>query len=274
MKHCTSYDVQCTRLFLYTVPVTPNPPAPPDPDQVLRLLWRHHLPPPGRRGPRPSHSLDEVVATAVAVADGSGLDGLSVRAVAKELGISTMSVYTHVPGKDELLLLMLDSLYEAMPRPAWRSRTWRRRVTSVAEQNRQLLRDHPWATELAVLSRPSLGPGQTAKYEHELSALAGAGLGDVQTDAALSLVLGFVEQQVRTEHDLRRSSAASGVSDEQWWATNGPLLADLIDPGDYPLATRIGAAAGEAQGAAYAPDAAWEFGLGRLLDGLAALIDS
>lgn len=242
-------------------------------DRVLRLLWRHHLPTVGRRGPRPRHSVDEVVTAAIELADRGGLDGLSVRSVAKELGISTMSVYTHVPGKDELLLLMLDALYAELPRPPYRGPGWRRRVSAVAERNRQLLRDHPWATELAVLSRPSLGPGQTAKYEYELAALADSGLDDVQIDAALSLVLGFVQQQVRSEHDLHRAALASGVSDQEWWAAHGPLLAEVIDPRDYPLATRIGAAAGEALGSAYAPDAAWEFGLARLLDGLAALID-
>ncbi|GAA1147827.1 TetR/AcrR family transcriptional regulator [Ornithinicoccus hortensis] len=253
--------------------MSPAPPANAADDRVLRLLWRHHLPAVGRRGPRPKHSVDDVVTAAIALADHGGLDGLSVRSVAQELGISTMSVYTHVPGKEELLLLMLDALYAELPRPPYRSPGWRSRVVEVAERNRQLLRDHPWATELAVLSRPSLGPGQTAKYEHELAALAGSGLADVQVDAALSLVLGFVQQQVRSEHDLRRAAAASGVSDQEWWAANGPLLAELVDPDDYPLAARIGTAAGEALGSAYAPDAAWEFGLARILDGLAALID-
>jgi hypothetical protein len=52
------------------------------------------------------------------------------------------------------------------------------------------------------------------------------------------------------------------------------LLARLLDPAAYPRAVRVGAAAGEAQGAAYDPDRAWGFGLARILDGLAVLIEA
>ena len=91
----------------------------------------------------------------------------AMRAVAERVGVSTMSVYTYVPGKAELLDLMVDRLYRDMPRPPWRIRTWRRRLERVAERNRALFADHPWLTEVVVLSRPPLGPGVMAKYEHE-----------------------------------------------------------------------------------------------------------
>ena len=54
----------------------------------------------------------------------------------------------------------------------------------------------------------------------------------------------------------------------------GPLLARAIDPGRYPLAVRVGAAAGEAHGSAHDPAFAYAFGLERVLEGLAALIES
>jgi hypothetical protein len=73
---------------------------------------------------------------------------------------------------------------------------------------------------------------------------------------------------------MQRVVATSGMTDEQWWQTNGPLLARLLDPAAYPRAVRVGAAAGEAQGAAYDPDRAWGFGLARILDGLAVLIEA
>ena len=63
------------------------------------------------------------------------------------------------------------------------------------------------------------------------------------------------------------------MSDEQWWSANAPLLARALDPEAYPTAARVGTAAGAAQGGAYSPDRAWEFGLERVLDGLGALIE-
>lgn len=244
-----------------------------DPDRTLQLLWRGHVPAPRRRGPTPSRTVDDLVRAAIEVADAEGMGAVSIRSVATRLGISPMSVYTHVPGKGELLDLMLDTLYLAMPRPAWGRRGWRSRLTAVAGANRDLLRAHPWLTELASLSRPPLGPGQLAKYEHELGAFDGTGLGDVQVDAALTLVLGFAQQQARAEYDAARLRADSGTSDAEWWAVNAPLLARVVDASVYPRATRVGEAAGASQGGAYSPDGAWEFGLARLLDGLEHLID-
>jgi hypothetical protein len=64
------------------------------------------------------------------------------------------------------------------------------------------------------------------------------------------------------------------MDDQQWWAANAPLLAGIIDARAYPLAARVGSAAGAAHGSAYDPDHAYRFGLDRVLDGLAAIIDA
>jgi len=244
-----------------------------EPSRTLALLWRPAEAMGARRGPERSVTVDAVVQAAIALADADGLAAVSMRAVAQRVGISAMSVYTYVPGKAELLDLMVDALYLGMPRPAWRIRTWRGRLTRVAESNRALLADHPWLTEVAVLSRPPLGPGVMAKYEHELAALDGSGLDDVSTDAALAFLLGFVQGHARAAHDAARATTDSAMSDAQWWEANQPVLARALDPAAYPRAVRIGAAAGAAQGASWRADHAWRFGLARILDGLAAIID-
>jgi AcrR family transcriptional regulator len=217
--------------------------------------------------------VDDVVGAATTLADREGLAAVTMRAVAERVGVSTMSVYTYVPGKAELLDLMVDALYLRMPRAPWRIRTWRRRLQRVAEANRTLLTEHPWLTEVAVLSRPPLGPGLMAKYEHELAALDGTGLDDVTTDAALSYLLGFVQGHARAAHDAARITTDSAMSDEAWWAANQPVLARALDQAAFPRAVRVGAAAGEAQGSSWGAEQAWSFGLARTLDGLSALID-
>lgn len=99
-----------------------------------------------------------MVEAATTIADAEGLEALTMRRVAKDLGVVPMTLYSYVPGKAELLDLMLD----AAPRS-----------------------DLP------------LGPGQMAKYEHEPSGLDGLGLDDVETDDCLTHLLTFVQACAR-----------------------------------------------------------------------------
>lgn len=243
-----------------------------DPARTLELLWRE--PGHGRsgHGPKQRHSIDEVVDAAIAIADEGGIDAVTMRAVAATLGIAAMSIYTYVPGKAELIDLMLDRLYLAMPREPLTELPWRERLTAVAESNRALFRAHPWLASVATI-RPTLGPGTMAKYEHELSAFTGLGLDDVTIDDALTYLLTFVQAAARAAHEASEQALAGAMTDEQWWAANQSLFARVFDPEKYPLAARIGAASAEANGGAYVPGHAYAFGLARTLDALAALIE-
>lgn len=214
-----------------------------------------------------------MVRTATTLADSEGLAAVTMRQVAQALGAAPMTLYTYVPSKAELLDLMLDAAYTQMPRTATTGQPWRQRVTAVAEENRALFEAHPWAATVSTI-RPPLGPGLMAKYEHELSALDGLGLDDVEMDAALAYLLSFVQGCARDAAAARISRQDSTMDDEQWWAINAPLLARVFDADAYPMAARVGAAAGAAYGSAYSPEHAYEFGLRRVLDGLAALIES
>ncbi|MET1071516.1 MAG: TetR/AcrR family transcriptional regulator [Umezawaea sp.] len=242
-----------------------------DPDRTLRLLWRDPTAVP-RRGPRQGLTIDAVVDAATALADAEGLDAVTMRKVAAELGVVAMTLYTYVPGKAELLDLMLDAAYTRMARTDTAGRPWRERLGEVAAENRRLFEAHPWAARVST-GRPLLGPGQMAKYEHELAAVDGLGLDDVEMDASLAHLLAFVQAWARSAADAREAVRDSAMTDEQWWAANAPLLERVLDPAAYPLASRVGSAAGAAHGTAYDPGHAYEFGLARLLDGLAALVE-
>ncbi|MDT7693325.1 MAG: hypothetical protein QOI75_2692 [Pseudonocardiales bacterium] len=271
-----------------------------DPARTLELLWRHAAAVAGpaeagaepatgpgapagrrsgrrsgRRGPRPGLTVDAVVASAIALADSAGLDAVTMRQLATALGVAPMTLYTYVPGKAELLDLMLDTVYGELPLADSSGQPWRSRLAAVAEQNRALYTAHPWAAEIST-ARPPLGPGQLAKYEHELAALDGLGLDDVTMDAVLTYLLGFVQGWARAAADARALRGAdalgSALDDERWWAANAPLLERVFDPARYPRAVRVGSAAGAAHGAAYSPDHAYGFGLARVLDGLGALL--
>ncbi|QIS16192.1 TetR/AcrR family transcriptional regulator C-terminal domain-containing protein [Nocardia arthritidis] len=243
-----------------------------DPVRTLELLWRVERNPKSGRGPKQRSSVDAVIAAAIGIADADGIGALTIRAVAAKLGLTPMSTYTYVPGKAELVDLMLDAVYGDMPRASMDGMPWRERVALIAAANRALLTRHPWVAYLPT-TRPPLGPGLAAKYEYELHAFDGLGLDDVTMDAALTHVLGFVNSVARIAIDSAAAVADSAISDHQWWERAAPLLAEVVDPAAYPLGARVGAAAGKAYGGAYSADHAYEFGLGLVLDGLERLIE-
>jgi AcrR family transcriptional regulator len=214
-----------------------------------------------------------VVRAATELADSESLAAVTMRRVAQVLGVAPMTLYTYLPGKAELLDLMLDAAYAQMPRTDTMGHPWRHRLTAVAAENRALFEAHPWAATVSTI-RPPLGPGQMAKYEHELSALEGLGLDDVEMDAALTHLLSFVQVCARNATAARIAQQNSAMDDEQWWAANAPLLARVLDADAYPIAARVGTAAGAAHGSAYSPEHAYQFGLHRVLDGLAVLISA
>jgi AcrR family transcriptional regulator len=241
-----------------------------DPARTLALLW--DTGPAPRSGPARRLRIGLVVEAATELADRDGLGATSMRRVAERLGASPMTLYTYVPGKAELLDLMLDAAYQRMERTDTSGRPWRDRLTAVADANRVLHLAHPWLSAVSTL-RPPLGPGLLAKYEHELAALDGLGLTDPEIDDSLTYLLSFVQANARAAQDARAARTETAMNDEQWWAANAPLLNRVLDADAYPLATRIGTAAGAAHGSAHDPEHAYRFGLRRVLDGLAVLID-
>jgi hypothetical protein len=111
-----------------------------------------------------------------------------------------------------------------------------------------------------------------AKYEYELEAVEGIGLTDIEMDAAVALVNGYVYGAVRSAVDAQQVITASGISDKEWWLAHEPLLDRISDVRKYPLASRVGTTVGQKFEAAYDADHAFEFGLARVLDGIAALL--
>src|SRR5260370_32632281 len=138
---------------------------------------------------------------------------------------------------------MLDAAYTTMPRLDTAGEPWRQRLVAIAEENKALFENYPWAATISTI-RPPLGPGMMAKYEHELSALEGLGLDDVLMDASLNYVLGFVQAWARSAADARAVKHDTAMDDNEWRATRGPLLARLLDETAYPIAARAGSAAG------------------------------
>jgi AcrR family transcriptional regulator len=241
-----------------------------DPVRSLAILWRTKEP--TSRNGRSELSVDRIARAAIEIADTEGIGALTMRRVSDVLGVGTMSTYTYVPGKAELLDVMIDTVFAEVARPEDDSSGWRARVELVARENWALYQRHPWLLQVES-SRPVLGPNLMAKYDYELRAVADAKLSDVEMDAVLTLVLGHVKSAARAVADAAELERESGLTDRQWWQTCGPWLERFMTSGSYPTAARVGAAAGEAYGGAYDPEYAFEFGLARVLDGIGVLVE-
>jgi AcrR family transcriptional regulator len=239
-----------------------------DPARSLELLWGLRTQP--TRGPRPALTIDRILATAIGIADGEGLTAMSMRRVADEIGVGAMTLYRYVPGKGELLDLMLDTVYGELARQQVDG-DWRAKLDAVARQNRELYLRHPWLLQVAT-SRPPLGPHLMAKYEYELSAVEGIGLSDVEMDAVVALVTGYVHGAVRGAIEAAQVIQRSGITDEEWWRAHEPLLDKIGDAAKFPLASRVGTSVGVEFSAPYDSNHGFEFGLARVLDGIAALL--
>lgn len=239
-----------------------------DPARTLALLWG--LQPKPSRGPKPGLDVPQIVRAAINLADAEGMAALSMRRVAEQLGVGTMSLYTYVPGKAELIDLMLDTVLGEQARPERVDGGWRARLEQIARESWALYHRHPWMLHVAT-SRPTLGPNVIAKYDYELRAVADVGLTDLEMDSVVALLTGFVAGAARGALDAAQATERTGMTDEAWWAASAPLLAKLFDAERYPTAARVGPVAGAEYGAGD-PQHNFEFGLSRVLDGIDVLI--
>jgi len=244
---------------------------PRDIDRTLTLLWRRTLgEPQGSRGPKQRVSVDDVVGAAIAIADEDGVGAFSMRKVADRLGLGVMSLYTYVPGRSELIGLMIDEVVgevELSPHDG----TLRDRTSGIARQLWDEYHRHPWLLQVEN-SRPWIGPNGSDRYEWQLAAIEGAGFSDLEMDQVVTLLAGFAESAARASIDSDRTRAASGISDVEWWEINAPVLERVMDADAYPISGRVGKVAGEAYNAVSDPERSFAFGLERILDGLEALL--
>ena len=241
-------------------------PDPPDDLQLppsIELAWG--LREVGSRGPRRALMLEQIVAAGIAVAQGEGVGALSMARIAKELGVGTMSLYRYVAAKDELLTIMVDTALGTPPPPA-PGEDWRAGLTRWAVGVRTAYQRHPWTLRVPI-SGPPLGPNNVAWLDNALDALAGTPLTEQEKLSTVLLVSGFVRNEATLTADF---AAASGG--EQVMPGYGRLLARLTSAEQLPALHRA-----IVSGSLDDPDdtdAEFNFGLERILDGVAALMST
>ncbi|MGW8846528.1 TetR/AcrR family transcriptional regulator [Streptomyces xiamenensis] len=200
-------------------------------------VWERPEPQP-RAAPVPL-SREKIAASAIRLADAHGLEGLSVRKLAKELGVGPMRLYDYVSNRSELLDLMVDVVYAGIAEAGRRS-AWRATVLAIAHATRDAALAHEWFADL-LGGRPHLGPHALAVGEATAAALSQApgvrGIDDLQR--AVGALNAFLVGAVRTEVTERRTARASGTDEAAFQAALGPYLTRMLDTGRYPTVARL-----------------------------------
>ncbi|GAB3088309.1 TetR/AcrR family transcriptional regulator [Micromonospora schwarzwaldensis] len=247
-----------------------------DKKRLFELLWGTPVGP--RRGPRPTLSPAVVARAGIAVADADGLDGLTMQRVAASLAVTKMALYRYVPGRAELIALMLDAaLGEPPPAPADRPADrgvahvpvpadrgaadvpapadagWRAQLDDWTRRLVERFRRHPWAQAAAVGARLP-GPNELAWVERVVAALADTGLTASERLDVATLLVGHARNLAALPPGSGREAAFAALvhgREDRFPA----LAAALADPAAPP-----------------APDRTLDFGLARILDGIQALL--
>ena len=135
-------------------------------------------------------SRDRVLRGAVAVADADGINSLTIRSLARHLGVKPMSVYYYVPSKDEILDGIVDLVFSEIDLPSVDG-DWRAEIVRRANSARQVLRRHSWAIGL-MESRKNPGPATLRHHDAVLGTLRGAGFSVEMTAHAYALIDSYV----------------------------------------------------------------------------------
>jgi AcrR family transcriptional regulator len=207
-------------------------------------------------------SRGRALAHAVVVADGEGIEAVTMRRLARELGVEAASLYHHVTGKDEILDGLVDLVSAEIELPS-HTDDWRPAIRQRAHNTRAVLREHPWAVAL-MASRTTPGPATLRLLEAGIRCFREGGFSVQQAAHAISAVdsyvHGFVLQEVNLPfRDEAGLAEMTGAILEQFPAADFPYLFELtiehvLQPG-------------------YSYGQEFDVGLEVVLDGVAARLD-
>ena len=201
--------------------------------------------------------------TALRIADEDGVEAVSMRRIASELRVGTMSLYHHVGDKDELIELMADAISGELLIPGEVLGDWRAALRAIAHRTRATFVRHPWLIETAG-QRPLVTPNQLRHVEQSIAAVSGL---DVDRETAVAMVMAVDDYTIG--HVFRRFRLGEGER-----PTTTPedreRIRELLATGEFPLLA-----------AAYAPDSdlappddTFDRGLEWLFDGMEAILNA
>jgi len=232
----------------------------------LDLLWGRRER--GRTGPKPGLTVDAIVDAAIHVADAEGLDAVSMKRVAAELGFTTMALYRYVDSKDELLAMMWNA--SALGLPTVSGDGWREWLANWAMVQFDGVCRRTWILQMPM-SRPPAGPASLAWVEQALQAMAVTGLTEAEKMGVVGLISAYSLSEARMQYEESRARAATSDTDY------AAVLRELVDEQTYPALYQAAWSGELDEPSAGRPTTfdmdQFRFGLERILDGVQVLID-
>lgn len=214
-----------------------------------------------RRSPRVPLSRPRVLATALAIADSDGIEGLSMRKIALALRVEAMSLYNHVANKDEILDGLVELVVSEIVLPVVGNH-WRNEMEIRGHSSHRALTKHPWAAML-LMSRVNIGPAMLAYVDASLGCLLSAGFSYPAADHAWntldSFIYGFTLQSLNFPFEPDEYQGAAEEFAPQLAPEKFPHLAGLSE---------------EVIQGRYDGRHDLDFGLALVLDGLERMLDS
>ena len=203
-------------------------------------------------------SRDRVLSAAVALADQSGIESLTMRRLGQELGVEAMSLYNHVANKDDILDGIVDLVLSDIDVPPTGTH-WKTAMRQRAISAHEVLLAHPWAAML-IISRFNIGPGMTRYLDATLGRLREGGFSiEGALDAWHTLdshLYGFTLQQLNLPFGVEETQQVSADVLGQLPAHEFPYVVEVITE-----IMRTGR------------DEDFELGLDLILDGLERTLD-
>ncbi len=213
-------------------------------------------------------SQDLIVRTAIAIADTEGLPAMTMRRLGTELGVPVMSLYRHVPSKDDLVFLMADSIFGEAALPDPRPEDWRAQIESVARLQWALARRHPWMPSVMSLTRPMMVPNGMAHTEWTMRVVRELGF-DLPTSLRIAVALaGFllgIGSSLQMEAEAERDT---GITSDEWMQAQDEEFARVNADKRFPLLEAVG----NVPDFDLDLDGLFELGLKLMLDGFHALV--
>lgn len=197
---------------------------------------------------------EQVVRAAMQIADTRGSTALSMRAVATELGVATITLRRHLDAEPELTQLITDAAFAEIdypePPPGWRSH-----LRVAAQLQWDVYHRHPWAPRLVSITRPATLPAMMAYGLWTLRACDGLELDSSTRLHVYATLVNYVRGTAMNIESEAGAELDTGMTSKQWGAARLAV--------DRPLITQLTEPTAEVD-----LESLFAFGLERLLDGL------
>ena len=243
------------------VTARPGGRRPAGPGQVSRRPKRHD------DAAKQSLNRERVLRAAIAIADVEGLDAVSMRRVATDLGVGPMSLYRHVSNKDELVVQMADVVFGEPELPVPGPAGWRAKLELISREQWALCGRHPWLPRAVSFTRPLFVPNMMAHTEWTLHALDGLGLSMVarlQEAISLHSLVVTVGRSMADEVEVEQET---GMTLARWYAQQRARSGELFAGGRFPLLAKLH------EDTVPDLDELFEYSLARHLDGFAVMVE-